>query len=82
MEASKSREGKYLDDPDGGGVEMWEGRGGRDDGGLVRAEQSCVRGGRCGECVAMTAECARRRPLSIMDSYETLTSTDVPQGCP
>lgn len=34
MEASKSSEGKYLDDPDGG-VETWEGGG--DDGGSVGA---------------------------------------------
>lgn len=46
MEASKSSEGKYLDDPDGG-VETWE--GGKDDGGLVGAGLSGVRQGRCGE---------------------------------
>lgn len=46
MEASKSSEGKYLDDPDGG-VETWE--GGRDDGGSVRAGLSSVRKCRCGE---------------------------------
>lgn len=42
----KSSEGKYLDDPDGG-VKTWE--GGRHGGGLVRAELSSVRQGRCGE---------------------------------
>lgn len=44
MEASKSSEGKYLDDPDGG-VETWE--EGRNDGGLVRAGLSGVGQGRC-----------------------------------
>ena len=46
MEASKSSEGKYLDDPDGG-VETWAG-GGRDDGGSVKS----VRQRRCGESAA------------------------------
>lgn len=43
MEASKSSQGKYLDDPDGG-VEKWEGD--RDDGDLVGADASQ---GRCEE---------------------------------
>ena len=50
MEASKSSEGKYLDDPDGG-VETLE--GGRGDGGSVRVGLSSVRRCTCGESAVL-----------------------------
>lgn len=66
MEASKSSEGKYLDDPDGR-VEMWE--WGRDDGGWGAWWKCCkaMQMWRICSASVMTGEGVQRRQVSILD---------------